>query len=405
MITNRLYIYVLLPLLIALFYLLPQIRYQVEIKDSRLNAPAVYLQVDEPSYAIRLTRSLQGQFGKNPWLFEHRDSPTLLPTFPEWCISLPLRLLGGDTNRGVILSRALLPVLSFFFFLSALRFLGFSGGLAALCAAWVLIDPGIMDYKPLIGLVRDYDHHPFNRFSNPLFGIALFAAAWGAGARAFVGPGISRFWSTLAGVLVGLSFYVSVYYWTHLACIFFFAALLVPTPQRWKTLGMGFAAALVVSLPYWYSVIQLQKLPVAEFLPWRNGLLIRDRGVYLLGHKALLIFIGAAFSIFFQRGIYRPSARFLLASVLGGLVCYFSSLLTGLSLQNFHWHYTLAPVLFFAAAWSAHGWLGKIIPRQVLAGTWAVLFTLALASGLRTAWRSLDLVQRSAIEGVGTSDV
>src|SRR5205085_10702615 len=109
---------------------------------------------------------------------------------------------------------------------------------------------------------------------------------------------------------------------------------------------IGFVA--LVSLPYWIGVFKLMKFQGYETFAWRNGLFLKEHGLYLLPHRTIWFFILPAFLLLKNKA---KGLRFLGAFSLAGALCYFSTLITGISLQNFHWHFTMAPFLFAAMFW------------------------------------------------------
>lgn len=335
---------------LGLSYSLPQIRHWSSGAQG-----AVLLFDDETSYGARLRRAMEGAPGiGNPWISERAQDAQVIPTLPENLLAATPRVLSAmglriEPDAVLIASRALLPGILFLLLNAVLSLLGFGPVLAPVLAFWLAGEPGLMALKPFSGLFFKADTLPLARFLNPLLNLPLFLiATWLAG-RAFLveaDPRRKILRALLAGAALGALFHVSIYYWTHLAAAVLVFAVISRSPGRWNTVGLGLLSATVVAFPYLLSALKFRSDPVSEVFAWRNGLLLADRGLYLLGHKALWVFALLSVPTFFSRD---ERDRFLSALVLGGLACYFSSLVTGISLQNFHWLYTLAPFLFAAA--------------------------------------------------------
>lgn len=337
--------------LVAALYSLPQLIY-----SASGGSGAFLLQEDEPAYVARVARAAQGHSHVgNPWLWEHAGDPTPLPTLAENVLALPARafaLVSGDApsvDTLVILWRLFLPALGLFALVAALRSLGMKRGLTLSAAFVVFVSPGLVTYKPLGALLFGATSLPLDRFTNPLFPLVTFFLAWAASARALLASSRKGHWAAASGALTALHFYISVYYWTHLVLAMLIAALALGIRSHWKVVAIYLVTVALFSIPYWVSLRAVVSNPAYELYAWRNGLLLHDRGWYLFAHKALWVMVAACVPLFWRR---EPGARILLGGILAGLGCYFSPIITGLSLQNFHWHYTLAPMLIVGVFWS-----------------------------------------------------
>jgi MFS family permease len=381
---NRPWVLLASAALIGALYALPQ-----AIHYSRGGSDAFFLQVDEPWYAARLARVQQGWSVGNPWLYEHRDDPAVLPPpLTEMVLGGVGRLADLTTGQIVIVSRVVLPALSYLALVRLLLLCGVNGNIALLTSFWVFTEPLLIWYKPLGGLFFGAVGLPLNRFSNPLFPMLTFLLACYAGAKAFLEHRAFTSWAVAAGILLGLHFYISLYYWSQLILAFVVAAFLLKTPWRWRVLAIGAVTAAVVALPYVWMSLAARQFPVFEHLAWRHGLFVADRAWYMLPHKTLWIFIAAGVMLLRRRD---DGPKMLAAFIVAGVLCYFSPLLTGVSLQNFHWHYSLAPFLFAALTDLVHRWTSPSVKLTRWTPALVSCFLLlSFASGVAANVRSYN---------------
>ena len=397
-----------------MIYELPQLA-----SATRGYSGAVLVQEDEPHYAARLVRAVQGTdtFGA-VWTAEHQRDPAMIPSLPEQILAAPARLLAVvhvDVSASdlIVCYRFLLPFLGFLAFFAALRAVGIRAACATLLLLWVYVDPGAISFKVFGGLLWNAHLMPFNRFSNPLFGLILFAVAFFCAAKALrtpfgLEPASTRRalgWALGAGVLTGGMFYVSLFYWTHMVGTLCVATLWLRTPGRFKVVAVSLACALLVSIPYWVSVRQLHGNPVYADLVWRNGLLVSGRGGgEILSNKTVWFFLLAAVPLAFRK---EQGLRFLTAGIAAGVGCVFSSVITNVTLQNSHWYYTTIPLLG-AGALTTLDTLGRRPAfakfRRLAVPSGAAVAALILLGGAKASWASLDWATQANKPGLGATD-
>jgi hypothetical protein len=378
---------------------------------------------DEPHYAARVTRAMQGDWsGGEPWVREHVGEAPVVPPLAENLIGGAARAWNAlfsslaplTPDRVVAGSRAVLPTLSFLAFYLLLAALGMTWRFRLFIAAFVFFEPYAGSYTPFSGWLIDAHRLGVDRFLNPMFPLILFFATLATGARAFLAtrdpaknPRAALPWAALAGGLLGLHFYISVFYWTHLALTFFFSALLFSNRRAWWVFGVGALAAAAVALPYVMTYLESRGQPAFLDVAWRNALLLRERPWYSLPNKRLWLLFAASLTLWRHRRAL-PGVRLLLAGILGGVSCYYSSLVTGITLQNFHWHYTLAPLLWTGALWAA--WLElrdrlptlKRPPAYALAVTLVLVNAASLALNHRHAYDALAALPPTFGQAVGS---
>jgi hypothetical protein len=339
---------------VTLLYLWPQI-----VHSARGHAGVVLLHEDEAHYAIRFARALWGQPAMSPLLFEHRHDLSLVSGFGEAALAWPWRSLPAalmpSVDALVILYRALLSFGGVLALTFALRSVGMSQPLSALLAFWTYVDRGVLVYKPLLGLT--WSHYVLDRFTNPLLGLPLFCVAWGSLARCLLARELRPSWCVLCGLSAGALFYVNFYYWTLFVAVTACVCLLDPRTRVPRALLVATITALVAARYLVYAA-DFRAHPLYRELLWRCDFARHGLGVSFGPNKSFWLFALAALSAW---RVGTPQARFLVASVAAGLLCYYSALVTGLELPNSmqadHWNYGLAPLVLAACVWHAASWL------------------------------------------------
>ncbi|MBI5061119.1 MAG: hypothetical protein HZB67_02295 [Candidatus Aenigmarchaeota archaeon] len=140
----------------------------------------------------------------------------------------------------------------------------------------------------------------------------------------------------LAGITAGLLFYSYFYYWT-----FFFASLFViglvflATKQYkiTKNMLMILIIALLISIPFWVNFVQFRAQPGYEDLTTRTGLEY-GRFFKLETNLKLLLFFGLYLLLIRKRDL---PFYFLTGLFLTGMVIINMQLVTGFTLQSYHW--------------------------------------------------------------------
>lgn len=396
------------PVLVATFvmglYLLPQALYTLHG-----HAGAELLQEDELLYVSRLVRALQGQPAMSPLLYEHRDALSVVAGFTESALAAPFRLgawLGlplPSAASVVVFYRGLFAFLGVLALTFALCSVGLSMPLATLVALWTHVDKGVSMYKPLLGLT--WIHFGYNRLTNPLVALPVFCLAWGCWARALMTPAPRRSWTIAAGCAAGLLFYTNFYYWTLFVAIC--AVTSLPDLRRRLPLAAAVAGiALLISARYWVYALSFRGSAQYLEIVWRSDFFRRGRGVSYPPNKTLLPM--AAFAIATFR-IGTPAARFQALSVAAGIILYYSTLVTGVempnSLQNDHWHYALAPMIFATCLFHALYWAARTrLAVRYAKPAYALLTAVLMVGGAINFVRYARETEHSPQQGAGPLD-
>jgi hypothetical protein len=366
---------------------------------------------DESWYFARVLRAMQGYLPPgDPFVLEHARDPSPVPTLMECVVGTAARVLQLGNDAVVAGMRAVFPALSAALLWAGLRFLGMGPWLAALAAVMAATDVSLTRFRPFWLSGEPASVLPWNRLVSPMCNLSLFFGAWVAGARAFFSG--DRRWALGAGALVGLTFYTSYFYWVHLALGLGVFAVVARVPGRWRTLGLGALAALVVAAPYLLGVARAAADPALRHWPWRAGLLLEADMRWVLGHKTMWLALAAAAPLAWARD---RRARYLAAFALTGMALYLSPLVTRTELQTHHWlGYTTAGLLGATVAWNAAralGWAlgraGRPRLRRYGVEVCAALLLATLAHGAVAGFRQHAREAEGelfSLQGVGRAD-
>jgi hypothetical protein len=401
--------------IVGIFLLFGIIYSTSEIFQYRYQRPgAFYFDGDEVSYATRLARILQGHHGSGaPWLFEHRNESVTIPTLIEQILAAPVRLgkLNIDTDQIVRFSRVIFPALAFLSLYWLVLGLGTQPLFSVFLSAFVLLEANPATYMPFSAWFTMLEGFGINRFWNPMVPLVFFFSAMGLGVRAFLRVNW-KLYATLCGIVVGLTFYTSIYYWTHLVLGFALAALFSKKPRAWFVLAVIGVSAAAVAFPYLLTVLKIQSNPNYLDFKWRNAIFISERAWYYLWSKKQWFFTSVAII-----GLFSPRKldgfSILIAFIISGLLLLDSSVILGRSIQNYHWHHELAPLTMVGAYLSISFWFldwkNKWIPDFSIVPLLSIFLGLAIAfnaTGLlkNTIYAYEKRSVQSPYMGIGNSD-
>jgi hypothetical protein len=332
---------------------------------------AVYIQWDESFYFGRVIRAMQGHwFPGDGFVIEHAGTHSGIPTLFESAIggaahvwnSLAPRMLEISPSAVLIALRTVFPPSMFLALFLGLRVLGMGAGLAIFAAAIAFVDPSNGQLRPFWTFpLFSVSALPFSRVISPMMNVALFFAAWAATARALLVPVPPRRWVVGGGVLAGLLFYTSFYYWTHLGLTLLLTCLMMRDSRRWRTFLVGMGIALAISVPYWIFYAGLSHDPNYPHWVWLSGLATRSRNTWVLTHKTLWLSLLAMAPLAFSKD---ERKRLLFISAVSGVLLYLSPLVTGVDGQAWHWmSYTTAPLIIVTVIWSGAEFLRERLEK------------------------------------------
>jgi hypothetical protein len=331
---------VVLMTLVAILHVLPDARFFRDLGD-RYQGIHFAATVDEPTYLSRISRVLAGDYHLgNAMVFEHRSDPFTYAPLPEYVEGTAGRLLRLSIVHVDVAATAVLPALVFALFLLLLRDLTGRFGLSLVGAAALTLGHYLIakDSPLWHGRLFDPDFPHSLQFARPVSPqfhyLVLLLALWLL-VRLYARPGRARL-VVVAGVAVGLAFYLNFFFWTFLlAGLTLWAGLALAERDRPRfraALGVVAMAVLVggYALLNSYRAVSTDGFDGASL---RAGFIYTRAPILPALHVAWL----ALFAVWCWRRRTSVPERFLLLFLVGGLACLNQQVLTGRTVQPFHW--------------------------------------------------------------------
>ena len=297
--------------------------------------------MDETTYLSRVSRVLAGDYRLgNAMILEHRDDPFTYAPLPEYVLGTIGRLLGWSIVELDIAATAVLPALVFFLFFLLLRemtenyWLSVVGSLVLTLGQYL-----VAKASPLLtGRLYDpgFPHSlQFVRPVSPQFHYVVFVLALWLLYRVYARRG-GRGTLIAAGLAWGLAFYLNIFFWTFLAggIALWGAFALVRGERR----GLGAAITLLVfgalmGSYYFVNSYQAVSSPAFYDASLRAGFIYTRQPILPALHLGWLLLFG----VWLWKNPESVAGKFLLFFLLSGLICLNQQLLTGKTVQPFHW--------------------------------------------------------------------
>ncbi len=347
---------ILAGIVVALFGLYPQFALW-NVRGEEWSGTFASNDLDETAYAAYLQALIDGRPRKND-PYSGRDESVETPQpesifsiqfLPPSAISIPARLFGLDASNTFILlsiAASFFTALALFWLLAQItadnRF-AFVGTLIILFGGALASGNGAI--KEVLGHGAAYPFFPFLRRYIPAAAFPFFFAMFG-----FVRFGLkSRIKSTryFSVAALGLCFAVLVfsyfYLWTTAAAFLFALTLLwlVLRPENWKQdlrfiILIDFACCLTIA-PYAYLLSQ--RAPATDAVQ----LLVLTHAPDLLRFPAIVCYVALLLTAFAVwrgfAGLKETATIFLLAFALVPFLVFNQQIITGRSLQPFHYEF------------------------------------------------------------------
>lgn len=349
--------YGILVAIISIFFgLYPQMAVWSE-RGENWNGVFASNDLDEVAYAAYLQALIDGRARKND-PYSGRDDSTENPQpesifsiqfLPAYVLAIPARIFGASASQMFILTSAVaifFTALMLFWLIALVTeddIFAAVGTLIVICGGALVAGLGAINEFTGQGVA--YPYLPFMRRYIPAlafpFFIGLFAAVWiilcGEARRAKI------VYSFVAGLCFAFLVFSYFYLWTSAAAFLFLITLswIVLRPENWKQnlkyLLIIDAVALLALLPYAYLLSQRAESTDAV------QLLVNSRMPDLLRATEIVCFICLALIAFgiWQKMIELSRNRtiFLISFALIPLAVFNQQIITGRSLQPFHYEY------------------------------------------------------------------
>ena len=368
---------------VAVISFIPQVSLIVK-RGTLWNGSYALIDFDEASYSAYLNSLIEGAPRRNnPYLGTDSDRESLfsIQFLPPYIIALPARAFGISASTAFILLTPLMAFASSLAIFWLLHQLTNSGQTSAVGVLIVLLCGRLISENPF-SAEQTYSSFAFLRRYIPALPFPLFFLFCGFTWRALVYK--SRAWAFAAGLSFALLVYSYFYLWTAAAAWFFCLAVvwLIARPQERvataKTTAIIGGLACSALAPYFY------------LLSRRSTTLDTEQALMLLRTPDLLrvteiigILLIVTFIVYTRRkrlAWRSPKFLFIGACVASTFVVFNQQVLTGRSLQAFHYEQFVinyVVLVSMVATYRLMWWRVKIRPV-----VWA---TFAVCVGLTTA--------------------
>ena len=363
----------LIAFLMAIITSIPQIHLWY-VRGSEWNGSCAYSDWDEPAYMAYTNALIRGRprrndpySGKDNGEFESLFSIQFLPAYAA---AIPARLLGISSSSAFVLIGPLATIATFLVVWWLLLELTGNRQLAMVGAICVISFGTAAAHSPLQivqGVGTEYNPIPFLRRYIPALPFPLFLLSslfiW----RALVGHLV---WAICAALIFAILIYSYFFLWTALAAWFFTILLLwfLLRPQDrtrvWKIAGILIATGITALVPYAWLLTQRPKsMDSGQVMEFRHTPDL-FRAPELYGALILLLLI------YFVRRKWKsyddPRILYTASFALVPFLLFNQQIVTGRSLQPFHYEEFAANYLVVIAALLSLGLLRPNISRRII---------------------------------------
>jgi len=373
---------------LAILTSIPQI-HLLYVRGSEWNGSCALLDPDELAYLAYTNALINGRPRRNdPYSGkDNSESETLYSVqfFPAYVLAIPARIAGISADSAFILLLFGATVATFLvswwllFELTDNQMLAIIGAVCILAFSTAAAHSPIQIFK---GIESGYDPFPFLRRYIPAIPFPIFLAS-----TIFIWRSVTRDlkWALLAGLSFCVLVYSYFFLWTALAAWFFTILILwmLARPEDHKRVlqvcGILIAMGAVALAPYsWLLTQRGTSIEHGQILELRRTPDL-FRGPELYGALILLVLLHQIR----RRSIAWNDSRtiFLASFAIAPFVVFNQQILTGRSLQPFHYEEFAANYWVVVAAFLALGILRRKLPQRILVymAVAGIGFTLMLA--------------------------
>ncbi len=322
--------------LVSIITIFPQIYFRSDHHDIYRG---VELLPDSPwSARVREVQDGHPNFG-SIYYKDGKDNPYLFQPLGSMVVAYMGQALSLDINDTILLSRIVLPFVTFILIYTFIFLLSRERLTALSAAAVLLLADSVLSLSGLLRIFHGLSPDSFLRLARPVNPAMIYI---------FLFAFLVTFWifyrnrdwryGIASAVLLGLNFYNYFYSWTYLYAFGAILGLLLIIQKKWRDVGMiaaVYVGALVVAIPYVINLYRVTSHPVYEEASIRSGI--------VFNHD--LVFVGmaviAALIVFFA-GFPREDREkyfFGLSLLLAPFLTLNQQILTGKILQEAHYHW------------------------------------------------------------------
>lgn len=360
---------------VGLIHVYPDIRFISELGH---NFKGIHLMgaSDESVYLSRITGVIYRNDLRlaNAGVYGHQDDPIFQPSMGEVVEGLIGKALGLNAWQVDILATFLFPVLLCFLIYLLVKGLSSSfktGILAALAVTlgYYWITPNL---KAIFSLSPVYFNQPlfFLRPISPQFHFIPFILTLYFISKVCIEK--DYVFVVPSGILAGLLFYTSIYYWTFIYAGLFALMIIELFRERLdnaKNFLFIYFISFIVGIPYLLSAAALNNLP------YFSEIFLRGGGLYTHQRILPIMEIITLFFLVIMRFVFKEKKEYLyymISFVTGGLICLNQQIITGKTVEPMHWQSYTNKVFIIICLFICASFVSRI--KRVKSFNFALLF-------------------------------
>ena len=334
------YIAVALSILIGVITVGPQIWF---IHSLGNNYRGIYITKTDAElhYLARMQESIDGGGMGNPFVYEYKNNaPSTFYDTSETILAWPARILGISIPNINLVYKFLLPtIIALLAYALTYRLIG--NQLWSATAMFVLtLGPTLLSFGDIVHLLRGERVYTqfllYSRPVNPELSSILFFAYLHILLSALREK--TKEWFVFLGALFGLSFYVYLYSYTFLFALNGIVFCISAAKREWnvaKGMLLATVAGLVIGLPAIINTILLYTHPYYKEMAALSDIVASHRPIV----SAVGVLVAIIFIWFARKQKDYPDMPFLGALLVTSFVVINQQVLTGIIVQEGHYHW------------------------------------------------------------------
>jgi len=340
-----------LAIIIAFIYVSHHAVLERELKNKDKEYLPVLTQTDDRQFILPKVKYVfdNGVMSGDVATKEYAGSKTFLPPLPHYILGYISRII-GSLKWGFIISSFILPPIIFLLLYLLAFEITRKKGISLLFATVSSIIPRYLAFFPLFNkyyqawfidqLINLQQRLPFNRLEDPMLTLPFFILFLYLFVRTI--NRLERYTPYFAALSFSLLFYTYFYYYVYSSAALFVAIiffLLYKDFINVKRVSIIFFGGLILSIPYWKNLFELQKMPFYEDIVSRIG---PEKGYNLFTYPRVIFayiqHLGLAIlSLVWFKKYSRPLAIFFSSILLPVFAVYNFQIITGFNPQPDHW--------------------------------------------------------------------
>ena len=331
---------ILLAIVISIITAFPQVYFRIEHRNDGIYQ-GIELLPDSPwSPRAREVQDGHPNFG-NIYNKDGKDNPYLFQPLGSMVVGYMGKIFSLDINNTILLSRLVLPIVTFLLIYSFVFFMS-RDKFAALCSAAVLLlADSALSYFGIKQLLHGVSADNFLRMARPVNPAMIYIFFFGF---------LTSFWlfykkldqrwlyGIISTVLLGLNFYNYFYSWTYLYAFGGILVLILLIQKKWKEalkITSVFLGALLIAVPYVINLYNASLFPSYEEVGQRLGIIF-THGPLFVGFT-VIIALGVFLLVFPKED--KKRYFFGLALLLTPFITMNQQVITGRVMQSNHYHW------------------------------------------------------------------